>query len=57
LVEIDPLVDRVQLVLPCAEGHGRNTVADHPARVEPAIQPCGRATIMSSSTRAPGELS
>jgi hypothetical protein len=31
LVEIDPLVDRVHLVLSCAEGHGGNTVADHPA--------------------------
>src|SRR5712675_1619710 len=38
LVEIDPLVDRVRLVLPCAEGHGRNTVADHPVGVEPAIR-------------------
>ena len=38
LVEIDPLVDRVRLVLSCAEGHGRNTVADHPVLVEPAIR-------------------
>jgi hypothetical protein len=30
LVEIDPLVDRVRLVLSRAEGHRRNAVADHP---------------------------
>src|ERR1700751_2809173 len=38
LVEIDPLVDRVRLVLPCAEGHGRNTVAGHPVRLGPALR-------------------
>jgi hypothetical protein len=30
LVEIDPLVNRVRFVLPRAEGHRRNAVADHP---------------------------
>src|SRR6478609_3220118 len=37
LVEIDPFVDGVRLVLPRAEGHGRDTVANHPVRVEAAI--------------------
>ena len=30
--------DRVRLVLPCAEGYGRNSVADHPVRVDPTIR-------------------
>src|SRR5882757_1297165 len=38
LVEIDPLVDRVWLVLPGAEGHRRNAVANHPVCIQPAIR-------------------
>src|SRR6185437_736839 len=48
LIEIDPLVDRVHLVLSCAEGHGRNTVADHPVRIQPTI----RGTDARASTDA-----
>src|ERR1700742_787331 len=39
-VEVDPLVDRMRLVLSRAERHGGDIVTDHPVGVEPAV---GRA--------------
>ena len=56
LVEIDPLVDRVRLVLPCAEGHRRNAVADHPVGIQPAIRGADVRLAPMSDTAATARL-